>query len=71
MKYFKLFIIILISKLFISHSLFAADDIGDPTTYEVTMKKVELCTSSACTTSTVLAETDGTFDIVSSTAGAM
>lgn len=70
MKYFKLFIIILISKLFIPYSLFAADDIGDPKTYKVTMKKVELCTSSACTTSTVLAETDGTFDIASTTAGA-
>ncbi|MDP6772598.1 MAG: hypothetical protein QF704_17955, partial [Anaerolineales bacterium] len=34
------------------------------------MKKVELCTSSACTTTTVLAEKDGTFDIASASAGA-
>ena len=50
--------------------VYAADDVATPGTYKVTMKKVELCTSSACTTTTLLAEKDGTFDIASADAGA-
>ena len=49
---------------------FAVDDISTPDTYKVTMQKVELCTSSACTTSTTLAESSATFDIASKDAGA-
>ncbi len=36
-----------------------------PTTYQLTMKKLELCTDSACTGTTLLAEKDQVFDIAS------
>ncbi len=36
-----------------------------PTTYQLTMKKVELCTDSACTGTTLLAEKDQVFNIAS------
>ena len=62
------FFLITFAYFFIFFSqVYAADDIATPSTYKVTMKKVELCTSSACTTTTLLAETDGTFNTVSYT----
>ena len=64
MKYLIFFITI------ISLKLYAADDVATPSTYKITMTKAELCTSSACTTSTVLAEKTSTFDIASASAGA-
>ena len=69
MKNFLKFIVLvkLFLLLFIANSYAAK---GVATVYKVTMKKVELCTSSACTTTTLLAETDGTFNIASATAGA-
>jgi len=64
MKYLIFFITI------ISLKLYAADNIATPSTYKITMTKAELCTSAACTTSTVLAEKTTTFDIASASAGA-
>jgi len=64
MKYLIFFITI------ISLKLYAADDVATPSTYKITMTKAELCTSAACTTSTVLAEKTSTFDIASASAGA-
>ena len=49
---------------------FAVDDISTPETYKVSMQKIELCTSSACSDTTTLAETSATFDIASRDAGA-
>lgn len=42
---------------------------GRPTTYNVTVNKVELCRSSACVAPFVLGTVTGTFDIASATAG--
>ena len=70
MKLIKLLIYVFLVNFFFIDSVYSADDIATPTKYEVTMKKVELCTSSACTTTTVLAEKDGTFNIASASAGA-
>lgn len=52
------------------NTLHAADDVGTPTVYQITMKKVELCIDPGCSVGTVLAEKDGTFNIASATAGA-
>ena len=46
------------------------DDIGTPSVYKITMLKVELCSSSACSNSTVIANSASTFDIASVSAGA-
>ena len=70
MKLIKLLIYIFLANFIFINPIFAATLTATPTKYEVTMKKVELCTSSACTTTTVLAEKDGTFDIASASAGA-
>ncbi len=70
MKLIRLVIYVLFVHLFFINYVYAAVCTSTPTKYEVTMKKVELCTSSACTTTTVLAEKDGTFDIASASAGA-
>ena len=66
----KFFLIIIAYLVIFFSQVYAADDIATPSTYKVTMKKVELCTSSACTTTTLLAEKDGNFDIASASAGA-
>ena len=67
----KIFIKIIITYLsFVFGQVFAADNIATPSTYKVTMKKVELCTSAGCLNPTLLAEKDGTFNIASATAGA-
>ncbi len=67
----KNFIKIILTYLsFIFAQVFAADDIATPSTYKVTMQKVELCTSAGCFNPTLLAEKDGTFNIASATAGA-
>lgn len=54
---------------FIAITANAADDIATPTNYSVTMQKVELCTSSACSDTTTLAESSATFNIASKDAG--
>ena len=70
MKLIRLAIYVSFLNFLFINPISAAEVVGTPTKYEVTMKKVELCTSSACTTTTVLAEKDGTFDIASASAGA-
>jgi hypothetical protein len=52
-----------------NHAL-AANDVATPTVYKVTMSKLELCTSSACSDSTILTDKTQTFDIASAAAGA-
>ena len=46
------------------------NDSNTPSVYKVTMSKLELCTSSACTDSTILTEATKTFNIASANAGA-
>ena len=70
MKLIRLAIYVSFVNFLFINPIFATEVVATPTKYEVTMKKVELCTSSACTTTTVLAEKDGTFDIASASAGA-
>ena len=61
---------ILFFTFFICGKAFAADANGQPTQYQVTMKKVELCTDLACTSPYVVGERDMDADIASVTAGA-
>ena len=61
---------ILFFTFFICGKAFAADANGEPTQYQVTMKKVELCTDLACTSPYVVGEKDMDADIASVTAGA-
>ena len=70
MKLIRLAIYVSFVNFLFINPILAAEVVATPTKYEVTMKKVELCTSSACTTTTLLAEKDGTFDIASASAGA-
>ncbi|MDP6784256.1 MAG: hypothetical protein QGG44_02155 [Alphaproteobacteria bacterium] len=70
MKLTRLAIYVLLANLLFINYVHAAAVSATPTVYQMTMKKVELCTSSACTTTTVLAEKDGTFNIASAAAGA-
>ena len=70
MKLIKLLFCVLLVNLFFIYPVVAAEVLATPTKYETTMKKAELCTSSACTATTVLGEKDLTFDIASATAGA-
>ena len=70
MKLIKLVIYVLFVHFSFINSVFAATITGTPTKYETTMTKFELCTSSACTTTTVLGEKTATFDIASASAGA-
>ena len=70
MKLIKLLFCVLLVNLFFIHPVVAGEVLATPTKYVTTMKKAELCTSSACTTTTVLGEKDLTFDIASASAGA-
>ena len=70
MKLIKLLFCVLFVHFFFMNSVFAATITGTPTKYETTMTKFELCTSSACTTTTLLGEKTATFDIASASAGA-
>ena len=65
----KLFFILLFTFFIIERGYTASDE-GQPTQYQVTMKKVELCTDLACTSPFVLGEKDMDADIASVTAGA-
>ena len=66
----KKILFILLFTFFIFEKGFSAEDSGQPTEYQVTMKKVELCTDLACSTSFTLGEKDMNADIASVTAGA-
>tara|TARA_B100001059_G_scaffold227695_1_gene257858 strand:- start:128 stop:841 length:714 start_codon:yes stop_codon:yes gene_type:complete len=72
MTCFKFLYYSIISLIIINNIAFAdhADDANTPDVYKVTMTKLELCSSSSCTTPTILTETSGTFNIASATAGA-
>ena len=66
----KIIFLVLLSLLFFSNS-FAAEATGQPTKYEVTMKKVELCENATCSgTPYVLGTTSMAADIASASAGA-
>ena len=64
----KLFFILILS-LFVYEKSIAAHADGQPTQYQVTMKKVELCTDLACTSPFVLGEKDMDADIVPTEGG--
>ena len=61
---------ILLFTFFIIERGYSAEDEGQPTQYQVTMKKVELCTDLACSTTFTLGERDMDADIASVSAGA-
>ncbi len=65
----KIFFILLFTFFIIERGYTASDE-GQPTQYEVTMKKVELCTDLACSTTFTLGERDMDADIASVSAGA-
>ena len=69
MKIIRLLILFFILNLLSFKAVYAADDVATPSTYQITMKKVELCISRDGLTCTLLAEKDGTFNIASATAG--
>ena len=63
----KIFLILLFTFLTLNKG-FAAT--GEATEYEITMKKVELCSDSACATATIVGERDMAADIAAADAGA-
>ena len=65
----KIFFILLFTFFIIERGYTASDE-GQPTQYQVTMKKVELCTDLACTAPDVVGERDMDADIASVSAGA-
>jgi hypothetical protein len=65
----KIFFILLLTFFIIERGYTASDE-GQPTQYQVTMKKVELCTDLACTAPYVVGERDMDADIASVSAGA-
>ena len=66
----KIFLILLFSFLFLNKG-YAAEATGQPTEYEVTMKKVELCENATCSgTPFVLGTRSMPADIASASAGA-
>ena len=65
----KIFFVLLFTFFIIERGYTASDE-GQPTQYQVTMKKVELCTDLACTSPYVVGEKDMDADIASVTAGA-
>ena len=65
----KIFFILLFTFFIIERGYTASDE-GQPTQYQVTMKKVELCTDLACSTTYTVGERDMDADIASVSAGA-
>ena len=59
----------IILSLFLFQNAYSADAEGQPTQYEVTMKKIELCTDLACTSPFILGEKNMAADIVPSEGG--
>ena len=70
MKLIKLLFCVLLVNFFFINPVIAGEVLATPTKYVTSMKKFELCTSSACTTTTLLGEKNQDFDIASATAGA-
>ena len=65
----KIFLILLFTFLTLNKG-FAATATGEATEYEITMKKVELCSDSACATAVIVGERDMNADIAAADAGA-
>ncbi len=63
-------ILIILFLTFISKNSFAADGTGPATEYIVTMKKIELCEDSACSSSTTVGDSSMAVDISGVSAGA-
>jgi hypothetical protein len=63
----KIFLILLFTFLILNNGYAAT---GAATEYEVTMKKVELCSDATCTTPTIVGERDMAADIAAADAGA-
>jgi hypothetical protein len=63
----KIFLILLFTFLILNKGYAAT---GAATEYEVTMKKVELCSDATCTTPTIVGERDMAADIAAADAGA-
>ena len=63
----KIFLILLFTFLTLNKSYAAT---GEATEYEITMKKVELCSDASCTTPFTVGETDLAADIAAADAGA-
>ena len=63
----KIFLILLFTFLTLNKSYAAT---GEATEYEITMKKVELCSDASCTTPFTIGETDLAADIAAADAGA-
>ena len=59
----------IILSLFLFQNAYSADAHGQPTQYEVTTKKVELCTDLACTSPFILGEKNMAADIVPTEGG--
>ena len=65
----KIFLILLFTFLTLNKA-YAASGTGEATEYEITMKKVELCSDASCTTPFTVGETDLAADIAAADAGA-
>ncbi|MDA8841646.1 hypothetical protein N9N38_02775 [Candidatus Pelagibacter bacterium] len=65
----KIFLILLFTFLILNKG-YAATATGEATEYEVTMKKVELCSDATCTTPIIVGERDMAADIAAADAGA-
>ena len=65
----KIFLILVVSFLTINN-VYAASGTGEATQYKITMKKVELCSDSTCTTPVLVGERDMPVDIAAGDAGA-
>ena len=65
----KIFLILVVSFLTINN-VYAASGTGEATQYKITMKKVELCSDSTCTTPVLVGEKDLQADIAAGDAGA-
>ena len=65
----KIFLILLFTFLILNNG-YAATATGEATEYEITMKKVELCSDATCTTPITVGEIDMAADIAAVDAGA-
>ena len=66
----KKIFLILVAFFLTMNNVYAASGTGEATEYEVTMKKVELCSDAACATAITVGEKNMLADIAAATAGA-
>ena len=69
-KLIRILASLLLASFFFVNFVYAATITATPTKYETTMTKFELCTSSDCSSTTVIGTKTATFDIASASAGA-